>query len=278
MSWSRAKTILIIFFVALNAVLLANILYTDNKASVISADVISSTVQVLEKNNIYINAGIIPKKAPSVKSDEVTNVIDEYRAFAEKMLGADGVGDMGNNVFDSTGGTVEFSADSFVCIPKNPWYSELTQNVNEKNAAKTAVNILKKSGFDMSSSEAVAENRGNGEFLVKFTKTLRKRPIFDSALFVLMSGEGVKKIYGSWFEYDGLVSGKDIPTKNVTGVLIDFINSPLRPQGEVRIEDLEFGCAVNENTQYHKTVMPVPVWRITLNNGQSVYMDARKVQ
>ena len=70
MNWSRAKTILIILFLCTNVFLLTALALSSVNKSVVSEEIISSTVDILERNGVKISAGIIPEKS------EILPVID----------------------------------------------------------------------------------------------------------------------------------------------------------------------------------------------------------
>lgn len=276
MNWSKAKTILIIFFILLDAVLLIDIIYTNNETEFISSDIIASTAQILSNNNIQIDANLIPHKTSSMKTIEVSNIIDDYISFSKRMLRTEQISQENENIYTASGQKITFSADLFYYEAETPVLSELTQNINVSNAETIATRILKQYGFDMADIESVVEQR-NDSYMVKLTKLIGQTPVFDSSVFIELSSRGVSKIYGSWFipVKQGHMS-KILSLRSAVSILIDFITNPIRPQEQVSITGLRSGYAIYENTQYHRTIILVPVWQITLDNGLSYCLDARQ--
>lgn len=276
MNWSYAKTVLIIFFMLLNSILLIDILYTDNQSTVVSPKIVSAARQVLAENNISIDEKLIPIRISAMKEVEVTNAIESYPSFAKKMMNTEDVIQENEYTYTATNQKITFVSDFFHYEVYEPILAEYTKEINQTNAEKISKRILKQYGFDMSDTESIVEQRMN-HYVVKFTKNINQSPVFDSALFVVLSANGVSEIYGSWFVSNGKGGARNnLMLKNATSVLIDFISDQQRPQGAICITDLRLGYAVYENTQYHKTIMLVPVWQITLDNGMSYCLDARQ--
>ena len=87
MYWSRVKTILIVLFLCINIFLLINMMITVNRTIVISTETVRNTVEVLQKNDIKINAEDIPTKIEQVSKLKIDNAIQDADIFAEKVLG-----------------------------------------------------------------------------------------------------------------------------------------------------------------------------------------------
>lgn len=276
MNWSKAKTILIIFFCIVNILLLINIIYSANRSYTLSSEVIDSTVKVLENNQIKIEKQQIPNRTYDMAYAEVTNVISDYAAFAEKMMG--GCIQQSEKEYTFEQQKVTFWADSFVYKTESPIYAEELGNINAANAAEKAEMVLKKYGFDMKQSSSTVRQDGE-HYIVEFVKIINQKPVFDSCLTVEMSAQGLHKIKGAWFEQIQSSRWNDkITLKSVTGVLVDFISNPNRPQKQTTITDLRLGYSTYENDTYHKTIVLIPVWQITLEDGSTYCMDTRQIQ
>ena len=258
MNWYRAKTVLIILFILTNIFLFYNIVFSGKNNFYISDDIIKYTVSVLENNGITINSEIIPRKKFSAHQFEADNIIESYDEFAKNVLGEDCV-KISDILYESAAGTVEYNGDKFTITANS---ENITENFADE---KDAVSFLKNFGIHISDFEY---NQGT------FEKKVDNLCVFNSELSVIQSENGTV-ISGVWFEKNSKSISSSNEMKPITSVLIDFISDENRPQGNIEITGLEWGYMVYDTENYHKSIVPVPVWKITLADGSYVYMDAR---
>ncbi|MBO5060956.1 MAG: two-component system regulatory protein YycI [Clostridia bacterium] len=266
MNWNRAKTILIFLFLFTDLFLLANMLSTY-KSATISTEIIKSTAEILNANNIKIDVSAIPNKSLPAPYAEAENVISDYDSFSVAFLG-DNAAKTGDYSYESKTGAISFSGDSFNY--KAAAFS-ISSDADEKNAQETAIRFLKDKGFDLSSAKIETSKISSG-FLITFENYANSLPVFNSHVSVEISGNSVSAAYGIWFNALD-TRGQDNELKSVTSALIDFI--PEAGGEAIEISGLELGYTVPESTSYHKSAVLVPVWRISEASGRQHFPDAR---
>lgn len=257
MNWGKAKTILIVFFVIIDMFLLVNIISNKREAVIIKGDTVENTVAALAKNGIRLSKNIIPGTNTEAKQFEADNIIADYDEFAKKTLGESAV-KIAEGSYESERGTLTLSGDSF-CIAGDT----AEEYPKSESEART---LLRNWGIEP------------GEAKYKdgtFVKCVYGLEVFNSQISIKKTEDGRLGISGVWFEKNSNQLSSAGSMKPITSVLIDFISSPERPEGEVEIIGLEWGYMVYETDSFHRSIVPVPVWRIELSGGESVYMDAR---
>lgn len=256
MNWYKAKTILIVFLVITNAFLLFNIIFNVKDGTYISDKTISETAAILHNNGIDIDESIIPHKNVNAGQFEADNIIEGYQSFAEKLLG-ENPEKISDTQYTSEKGTLEFSGDFFAFTQKGD-----VSHGDEKMDRE----LLHSLGIDISD---YVYQQG------VFSKKVNKLNVFNSRLSVDQNEQGEVTVSGVWFEKNSNKILSPGTMKPITAVLIDFISSPERPQGGISIVNLEWGYTVYETEVFHKSIVPVPVWKIELSDGEKIYMDAR---
>lgn len=276
MNWSKAKTILIIFFLLINISLVCDIVYTANKSSVITPEIISSTVEVLAKNDIHISSDIIPTRNIQMPYAYVNNIIESTDLFAQKLLGSDCT-QISDTEYSFQDKRISFDGDRFSFVSYTPIAFDGISELSEKNAEKLAKSILSDYGISLGKYSCDISDNGD-RICVNFSQKIYSYTLFGANIAVTMSKEGLLSIEGVWFE----PVSASAPIKNksqlnsVTGTLIEFILNPSRPQGEINISRLQLGYYLGNDTIYHKSILLIPAWEITLDDASSYYMDARE--
>ena len=272
MNWSRVKTVLIILFLCTDIFLLATYLTSKYASSTISQDVIESTVEVLENNNIKVDSSIIPHKIPSVMSLDAENVISDYEEFAKKFLGSQiSAVEYG---YESVVGKLTFYGDRFNFV-KNTMLDAVTDLIpvtDEKMAKDVTVSSLQQVGFDLKNAEITTEKTDNGYTVVLENKA-NSLPIFNSQVLVTLSKSGITSVSGIWFnETESQNGNNDI--KSITSALIDFIPDAKTP---AEITEIELGYNIFDKASYHKSAVLIPVWKVTTKDGETYLLDARNM-
>lgn len=275
MNWSRAKTILIIFFICTNLFLLATIIASTNKTTIITDDIISSATQILKNNQIEINPDIIPRKSQHLPILEAENIIDSYENFSKKLLGED-CAPASSNVFTGGNGEVTFSGDTFNFVPATPLFPEICEKLTLSNAKSVAESVLKKYDFEDRDLQFDIKTFKD-DFVINITKKKDSVFYYDCNLRLTLSDRGLKNMSGSWFYEKNELPG-DVTPKSVTGVLIDFISVSNRPNTPDTISSIDLGYSTNEPEIYHNPASLVPCWRITLIDGQEFILSAIEKQ
>ena len=276
MQWYRAKTILIVFFVIINAALLLYLTVDRVTNSRANGVVLESTVELLKKNGISVDYELI-KNASSpdkIKNVYAQNVIGNYSYFAENILGDD-IASENKNSFKSPIGTVTFTADRFEARAKDGKYLFESEK-DIKNPQTFALQYVKYLGFEADRSMIRKTNSySDGITTVIFNKKFNSKEVFDAVLAAELDEKGIKAIYGTWFnERKTTMAPTDL--KGISGVLIEYMNMQRDASKEIVIKNITLGYAVGDNDIYHESVMLTPVWKIEVEKGESVLIDARE--
>jgi len=276
MNWSKAKSILIVFFLLMNIILLCNIVYSTGKATIITPEILSSTVEVLKKNDITINPDIIPTKSHSLAYVEAKNIIVSGGDFAAQILGSD-FSKKSDILFESKSCTLELEGDYFTLICKTPQFGELTEGINAENAEKKALAMLHEYGIDLG-RYTTQISEADGKFTVLFTKKIGASTVFDAKIKMIISPDGLDKIWGKWFNEVTSVNpfGQKTELDSITSTLVEFILNEERPKTPIAISSLDLGYSVAGDNLYHASVVLTPSWEITLSDNSSYIVNAQE--
>lgn len=282
MNWSRVKTILIILFLFTDILLGVGVLSSTHKATTIDAEIIKSTVSLLAERDISISPDIIPAKTPGIVYIDAENIISDYDSFAENIF-REKPQKKDDLTYETARHILSFSGDRFTykCKDSQKPFNDSMANGDYENRAKAmATDFLAAHGFNLKHAEINTAKTENG-YEVTFTGKSGNLPIFNSVVTVSVTGiysdtgdlNGVYSVSGSWFNTIGQ-NGSDVKLKSITGILIEFMSAYNSVQ-PVTITDLTLGYTVFESDTLHRSATLVPVWRITLDNGNEYYYDAR---
>lgn len=277
MDWSKSKTWLILLFLCINIFLLGYLLNINISTSYIDKDTIEQTIAVLNRNDVSIDASLIPAKIPSIGTMEVTNALEDPRVLADFVLGRSySVSDSGK-IFSKGSKQLSVAGDMIYYIDDAP--EEHLGGLAPETAEKIATQRLSSYGFDLSNAKTNVSPQEDGSFLVRVEQTLEAVTLFDSWFEIQVSPDGIRSFEGSWFIPSGKKDFFDrnaTKVKLITSVLIDFLSDPTRPrQQTMSIVDISLGYTTGAKGTFHKEVTAMPVWRITTDDGRIYLYDAR---
>lgn len=236
MEWSRIKTILIWVFALVNLFLLTIYFKEANTGKVLSDEVLVSTVEILKQNNISIEKDIIPKNFQNVK---VCSVENRY-ADVEKMLTEAGVD---KNKYTTDGNGFLYTAQS----------------------EEEAEAVLKKL---LLSSYKKEEAYGVEFYYLSFGNKV----FFDSYVWV-KNTDGTAEIGGKNWLGDSISEEGVAEIVSPAEILVDF-SAQYDGSREFAITGMTEGYYIGERAENVRATA-APVWRITLSNGEEVYLDMR---
>ncbi len=278
MEWSKAKSWLIVLFLCINLFLVAHVVNIHMQTAYIDEDTIAQTIEVLQKNAVTIDKNLIPAKIPKISTLEVSNALGDTGELANKVLGNQYTMSSSGKIFTKSGKRLSVSGDMIFYINGNP--KEILSNLTEQNAAETVKQRFEDYGFDMKNALFSVTAGDERAYQVLAEQTVNRRIVFDAAFKAAVSSNGLLSFEGSWFvpqEKKTVFNGGSKRARLVTGVLIDFLSDPLRPKGTPAvITGLSLGYLTGEKDTFHKSVMAVPTWRVTTDDGRSYYYDARQ--
>lgn len=266
MNWSRAKTILIVFLL-FTAIFLYAMIYTSNsKRNTISSETVENSIKILNSRGIKIDSSLIPNTIDSMQIYTVDNVVTDYNALAESILGGDVT--QNGNTFSSNKGSIVFEGDRFSVT----FTDGIDTDKADKSPSDKARTYLKIHGIDLYDTDVKVENDANGVFTATFTSKLGDLPFFDRSITCTLKGEKIISIEGSWFTKSDTATTQ-ISLNSLPSILIKYSHENKEFQN-IEISEILLGYAINENNVFHKQATVLPVYRITANNGKVFYVDA----
>ena len=270
MNWSRVKTILIIFFLCVDAFLAVGVLRGRNEQE-LTPEAVNTAVEVLKARGITVSPDIVVQKMTSCEHVEAENAVTGYDEFAVKVIGED-ARLAADNIYEGAAGRIEFSGDCF-----NYTASAVPESGNigtESEALRLAEDFARVlPGTDKADKSVSPISDG---FSVTFRNKFNGMVFFNSAVTVDVQFGRVSVMHGSWFSRS-VTGGRSNNLKSITSALIDCI-SAVGDSGPAEISSLELGYTVFEENTYHKSAVMIPVWQISLTDGRKFCIDARNVE
>ena len=256
MNWPRVKTILIFLFLLVDIILLASIIVPSVSLSRIPQETINNTVEVLAKRGIEISPESIPSRRENMGIVELYNLWPDRQALAGKLLGEaetiDGI-------------TFKEGTKTLTLDDSGLKY----ENTNTEN--KPAFELIE---MGINVRDSVYEE---GEDSLRLWQTVDRKKLFESEIYASKEGNRVS-VSGYWIFSDrenGVIKNTPDTLLDVTGVLIDFINNPLR-DAEVKITSVEIGYSAGRiyRDVEHKLVSVSPAYKISTETGAYYMYDA----
>ena len=272
MQWNKAKTILILFFLAVNIFLAAFLIVSVKTSDALTPEIISATVSTLENNNIYINTDIIKSGPKTMLMTELENVMQNNDDFAKRLLGED-ASEIDENTYTNGSKTLIVNADSFTFTDTMP---NASINITDGNVKAKAVDELAKIGIKATQNNVYEVINAGNVYKLKLMDALKDYPVYSSVIELHISSNGIQYLSGCWFNHNTDFNANKAKTKNIAGVLIDFISDGERNKdGQTVIKDLSAGYYIEDtNSIFHRSATAVPVWKITCEDAV-YYVDAR---
>ena len=278
MNWSRTKTWLIVLFIGINLFLLFTIAKENIAQSTISEKMVADTVAILQRNSITVDPKIIPRKMPILSAMEVVNTMTSADEIADALLGGDATYDREDNCYLHGTAMVEVGGDSVRYTNTTPTHANAYQD--EQSAIQFAKGFLTDAGYNMAKAEAQILRYSDHEAHILLTQKMDSYPLMDSQFSIRVTSKGVAGLEGCWFymaEDQSGASGARGRVKEITSVLIDFMNDPNRSGSSSTITKITLGYTTGDKMTYHKSVSAMPSWRITTADGKEYYYDASSI-
>ena len=266
MNNSRAKTILIVFFLLTNIILLSMLISSYMEYIQIPDKTLDTTVQLLSEKGITIDKSLIPDSIGNDKLITVNNVIDTYENFARNVLSENHT--IEDGVFKNEKATINYYGDRF----RITFNEGLDTSEKDRSPADKASSYLKSIGIDTGSAKISSSNNSEGLFTVQFSKAFYNKPFFDSIVTVEIMGTKIISVHGSWFEKEDAVQAVNL--SSAPSLLVSFFSK--NPSiSDTTITNIQNGYAICENGIFHKQVTLIPVYEVTTDHFGKFYIDAR---
>lgn len=256
MNWPRVKTILIFLFLVVDLILLATIIVPSVSMSRIPQETIQTTAELLSSQGVKISPDIIPFRRESMGIVELYNIWPDRPQLAQSLIGSSEPSETG--VFKNNTKTLTLSENSFK-------YETL-------NDGKSIAHQLLELGIDLRENAYI-----QGDSSLRGWQTTDGKKIFESEIYAAQT-DSLFSVSGYWIFSDkkkGAIKNTPDTLVDVTGVLIDFLNNPLR-ESNITIISIELGYSTGSafRDTTHKLVSVSPAYKISTDSGAYYIYDA----
>ena len=266
MDWRRAKTILILIFLALNIVL-AGVLYQNNKVEEISQQTISNTQKILEQNNVHIEVPI-PKYVGNdymLQSEE--KALDKTTILNE-LLG-DNYIKTGNNSYEEGSKRIIFGSESGF------EYTDTGESIKVYTDSKSNLDVYLKElmaqlGLPFDEFKQDQNIKADNGTRVVYKGKYKGYTVFDNYIDVEVNKSSIKSIKYH-YKKPMNITPRDIKVIPAYEILITKIAS----YKGIFIQDVDMGFkGYTEVDKETKTLYEGLSWRITTTDGKEFYFKA----
>ena len=265
MNFGRAKTILIFLFVIINLFLLSYIFVTSKDITVPDRKTISTTIDILQQRNIFLNEKINLSSVEKLNYLNLEAETKDEKVFASKILGSFKAK---NNVYTGDLGDITITNGNFVWnVKDNHNFSEF----NEKSVKNYAVNFLKNLQTDTSSLKVTDISDQDGNYKVTFSHYFLEKELFNIKTSVFVSGGGVYKIEGNIFSLVSL-TGSEQKCNPIT-ILLNYSSTKNSSEKE-EITAINSGYYCESSPKEYKSLSAQPCFEIVFSSGKKLYFDA----
>ena len=245
MNWKTIKTFLIFLFLAVDIFLIV-MTYNFYNSGKLSDQSIQDTLNLLQKNNISVDAEIIPRGAAGKNSIQLTNIYFSDIYGKKKIM------------------TINDDRVSME-LPCN------TSGLNKTNAVEMIKSTLKNYGFD---TDNISVNPLDSNQYI-MTYSVDGMPVFNNSMTITVNDSSIQ-LCGTWYinETENTYTGNQTGSSYATSALIDFISHPERNKDEgVTITDIDLGyyADVSSGTANIKIISASPCYRLTTDTKKVYY-------
>ena len=259
MEWSRAKTILIIFFVFVNIFLFVKF-FSNVADSNDNIEMIDGVVKILNDNNISIDKSIIPEEDYNFEQFTVTNAV---KSSSESL-----------KLVFSEAKNLKNDGDDFYY----EYTSDKLSNLSEKKVLSFVKSELKgKSILTDADYKIYSSQNADGSYTVKYNPSYEGKDIVDVRLEFNLNNEGLVKVSGYNWLVDTVEGTKNVVTASpVTEVLLNFADDDeVKKILPVKITGVDLKYYVGSRDGEISTVTALPVWRVSTDKNRYFYFDIR---
>ena len=292
MDWTKAKTILIIAFLATNLFLGANLLFAQphQEAAAVGDQYIEQTIQFLAEQDVTIET-TLPHAIPSLASVTV-----EYHFFpaaetAELLLGSSRFETVEAGVFENEQGRVTITNEKQLVF-QNFVQDDLLPDMNEQTLEETSREFLSAHGLfpeGLSLQQIyvgiLPEYDSDPLHKLVYEQTHQNRFIGESYVHVFLNQRGIVAVEALLLNIPEEAGQVGTPRPMISApeaVLrkLEAILEQNRNRGPIVISRIEpgyyFTLTRDPVTQWETVASgtAVPAWKIVLKNGDTYYQEA----
>lgn len=278
MNWGRAKTILIIMFLTVDAFLLMVLLQTRMGFVRLPEEAVQATVRVLQNNDVTIQENVIPRQRAKNQNIIMRNYFENPDKAARTMLGS-----FETVLFNETDHEYRYRSENTELYIKNTalvyknnkpaaLYSE--KEAGEREALKKKLSErLAALGFKEKETCLEGLEVKNGLCICRAVPLYQGIKVYGISMYIEADSEAILKIEGNWFRAEKAELYEQEQLLDMTAVLSGLIY-----QDEVcpkEITKLEHAFYISEEYLSSLEIAAVPVYVITDGSGQERCFDAR---
>lgn len=219
MNWGRAKTILIILFLAIDLLLLGLLCVVNNDVNYIEEKTAQDTCAVLENHNIHITRQQIPLK----RADNIVLNFENLTAFPEKIVERF----LGDMYAETESGYVKESES--ISLKEGKFFYENNREISPfgsfNQIKKHIFSDMKKFGFkekELSIGNGFIEN---GVYYAQVLIKYDGKKVIGTEINMEADAEGVRKLNGRIFDLKKAEKTGDKRT-DITALLCNMIYNP----------------------------------------------------
>lgn len=266
MNFSKAKSFLIIMFIAVDIFLLYTLLINSSVNPFSKNDSYEKVVKLLQEKSVFIETEENLYDSSKIYNITLLNTASDRDKFLKNVLGEYKNNFENNYVSDK--GTVSFKGDEFTFIPSNK--QEFKDLPDSKETAKEVLTRLKKSGISTSSLKWISTVEEKKDlFRITYGQYFYDKRLLNSDFNVYITKEGIQRAFGGIYEIHSLDS-ENQKLKSKEEILLRFSNIR-EGTHKITINKIEEGY-YNPKKEY-RTFSVIPSMRITLKTGEIYHFD-----
>lgn len=272
MDLRRVKTITIAVLLIIFVVMSGFLISLNRRDKAIEKEANDQVVALLDKNNIILDANIIPEKNESVEESYVEKIIPKDPVFIEKLLGK-GYKKEGNGNYKKENKEIIIEGASFSYKT-----GEGTDSVKISDRAQVESYCrekLKWLGADENLYVFSGVNKAGDTVKALFSGKYKNYEFFDSFISFELTEKGIKSIQSKNLLSSSTSSQDKTSLFSISSILLDIAGNPeMDKEKKTAVISIAKGYYIGRESDYKKT-MAVPVWQIALDDGTIMYYDAR---
>ena len=277
MNWGRAKTILIFFFLLINLCLGGILIYMNQAEASLSDEVIKTTIQLLEQNNIsFKEHSIVPKQKFPNQNITLSTIKFPDEKSTELWLGKDYKELEKNSALHHY---VYVNNDKHLTIEKTRIHFTYDKTlvplplVTPKEIQSYLEKQLNLFGFHQNEyyfKKLWFENGLYQGIIAPYADDVR---VIGVELNVAADSENIVYLSGNWFTDGGAEQLSDEGILDITAVMANLIYLDKEPP--IVLEQIYCGAYVSKEYLNNKTVTAVPAYVFVARDGREFCYDAR---
>lgn len=282
MDWARAKTILIVVFLAIDIFLGYMIIGTRNGNTVyIDSQKIQEVTDYLTGKGIEIK-GEIPQKKTDMPSITVKYKLFNKKEITEKILSAS---DEIKEIYTDSFLTME-TKDVQIQLKNGREFNYLNKaikpvfsEIDEKQCKKNIDSFIQKLGIENSGMDIVSIEEENGYAKYVYRQKYRGYVIYNSRMEYYVNDNGISKANIVWFNTINQASKNGVVVSPLDALLTMYDHYKEDIDGGFAVLGIEqgyyFGTGAEKKLDTSKIEegTAFPVWRINTNRGL-IYINA----